>query len=476
MPMLSLVAALSLGALSLGALSLGALSLGTLIGGCGDGKPTGDDSAFGVDGTGSAGPLQVDAALDATLTDQCRQVCGTITATGTGAHGLGYQIESDLDGFLGVEGSLDDQGVGSFCLPTGLSAGVHQLAVHLDAGERQYLMLSLDVRPFGWAYGLDKPQAPMAELPWVPSFTAEQLQADPVLVVHPDTWDSVSLLAPSAILYGGQRLVYFGGTADVDFQLGVASGTGPGDLVEYAGNPILTAAETGATKGDWDYYAQNTPEAMVVDGQVWLYYNGRSETAGGLNIGLATSSDGFHFTRVADNPVLAPTGDETDFDGVGVAHPSVLERPVDFADNEALATRVFELWYASGTLQIGYAISADGQHFERYCDGAVFHGQSGTWDQGVTKAPEVAWQDGHYLMTYSGCGQGCYQVGWAGSDDGIRWITAGAPVIPTQPAPAWNSYGTQEAFIEVGDDGTWSFWYAGTGDDHGEIGLLQDRP
>jgi hypothetical protein len=72
-------------------------------------------------------------------------------------------------------------------------------------------------------------------------------------------------------------------------------------------------------------------------------------------------------------------------------------------------------------------------------------------------------------MTYSGCGQGCYEVGWAASDDGLRWVTPVDPIIEVQPAPAWNSYGMQAAFPERSGD-TWAFWYTGTGVDHGAIG------
>lgn len=337
------------------------------------------------------------------------------------------------------------------------------------------------MRPFGWSYGLDKPTETL-DAPWfVPSFTTEQLTAAPPLPYAESSdegWDTVSALAPSVVVFEGRRYIYYAGTPDTLFGLGIAWAEDEGldDFVRYEGNPVLTADETGAVEGDWDYYAQNTPEALVRDGQVWLYYNGRSEDAGGLNIGLAKSDDGLDFTRIDANPVLAPTGDDDDFDGGGIAHPSVEIRPVDFTDNDAGATEVFELWYASGSLEIGYALSADGVAFERYCGGAVFSGQPGTWDAGETKAPEVLVDaDGRYHMSYSGCGQGCYEVGWAQSRDGIRWTAADDPVIPTQEAPSWNSYGTQEAFIEVDDD-VWRFWYAGTGSNHGSIGYVEYTP
>ena len=450
----------------------------------GGGTDGGGTDSGGTDGgtAGDGGVEITDISIDLpSTTDECREVCGTLSVAGTGSlAGVGFQVESDLDGFMGVEGVLDAKGQAAFCIPGPLSPGEHQLAFHIDARKGLWGMGSLTVKPFGWAYGLDKPIEALDAPDWVPSFTTEQLQADPVFEWTADTWTSVSVLAPTTVWFKDQRFLYFAGTPDTTFYLGVATSTGNTDFVEYAGNPILTSEETGAIVGDWDYYAQNTPEALVVGDELWLYYNGRSEDAGGLNIGLAKSTDGLHFERIAENPVLGPTGVEGDFDSDGIAHPSVEVRDVDFTDNEADATQVTELWYASGTLEIGYAISADGVEFERYCDGSVFAGKGGTWDLGIVKAPEVKHWNGRYYMTYSGCGQGCYQVGWAVSDDGVRWTQADGPVIPIQPVgddgPRWNSYGTQEAFVEIEDDGLWRFWYAGTGDNHGSVGILELRP
>lgn len=454
---------------------------GSTDGGGADGGTDGGGTDGGTTGDGGAVEI-TDIRVDLpAMTDECREVCGTLSVTGTGTlAGIHFQIESDLDGFLEVEGTLDAKGQADFCIPGPLSTGEHRLAFHLDAQKGLWGMGSLTVKPFGWAYGLDKPTEILDEPDWVPEFTTAQLQADPVFTWTADTWTAVSVLAPATVWYKGTRFLYFAGTPDTSFYLGVATSTGNTDFVEYAGNPILTAAQTGAIVGDWDYYAQNTPEALVVGDELWLYYNGRSGETGGLNIGLATSTDGLHFERIAENPVLAPTGVEGDFDSDGIAHPSVEMRDVDFADNEAGAVRVTELWYASGTLEIGYALSADGVTFERYCDGSVFAGQGGTWDLATVKAPEVKYWNDRYYMTYSGCGQGCYQVGWAASNDGVRWAQAEGPVIPIQPAgdggPRWNSYGTQEAFLEIDDDGLWRFWYAGTGDNHGSVGILELRP
>ncbi len=452
-------------------------------GGDGTDSPDSGSGDGGADG-GTATDVTISVSLDADVMDECRSVCGTLTVTGDGQlGGIGWQVESSIEGFLDAQGQLDADGLAEFCIQGPLTPGTHDLAFHVDVGDRAYALASIDVKPFGWAYGLDKPLDILARPDWVPEFTSAELNAEPVFSWQEDTWTEVSVLAPSTAVYKGKRFLYFAGTPDTTFYMGVASSTNDVDwVIENGGQPILTAEQTGAVEGDWDYYAQNTPEAMVIGDELWLYYNGRSGETGGLNIGLAISTDGVNFDRIPQNPVLAGSGVAGDFDETGIAHPSVERRDVDFTDNEADATEVFEMWYASGTLEIGYAISPDGISFERYCDGSVFGGESGSWDAATVKAPEVKRLNDRYYMTYSGCGQGCYQVGWAASNDGIRWAKAADPIIPVQEAPKgadeplWNSYGTQEAFIEIDGDGVWSFWYAGTGNNHGAIGVVDYEP
>lgn len=430
------------------------------------GAPSGPDSGFQRDGGASTVDLPVSFLLSQTEADECQELCASLT----GPAGAAYLVESDRDGFLDVQGQLGDDGQGSACF-AGLSPGEHRLVLHLGGSDERPAQDVL-VHPFGWAWGLDRDDQPPLPLPWVPSFSEEQLTAPPQLEVDPGEWDSFSVLAPSTLKLGSTRLLYYAGTSKVDFSLGIASQDAGGPWRRHEGNPILTATSTGAQTGDWDYYAQNTPEALIVDDEVWLYYNGRAAVDGTLSIGLATSTDGLSFERALDEPVLAPTGLDEDFDGGGVAHPSVLVREVDRLDNAMGASRVFEMWYASGSLQVGYALSSDGRSFQRYCRGPVFSGLPGSWDRRTVKSPEVVYEDGIYQMTYSGCGQGCYQVGWAMSNDGVRWTAHDAPIIPVQASPAWNSFGTQEAFVEVEGD-TWRFWYAGTGESTGQIGLLE---
>lgn len=375
-----------------------------------------------------AKPLTI--TLEATVVDECAGAC-----------------------FV-VEGSSGQDG--RVC--TGpLAPGVQTLT--FEDGDR-VATATVDVRPFGYDYGLDRPSAHLATVPWTP--IVEGLADGPILEGDPDAWDASSVMAPATIGWGDEQLLFYAGTAQEHYALGLATRTSVnGPYEKYEGNPILWPGPPGTTDGSWKNWAQNTPEPEVVGDELWLYYNGQGVSDGRLSIGLAVGSDPRALVDIDANPVLAGTGNPDDWDGRGVAHPSVVQRD-----------GVFELWYASGTdFALGYAVSSDGVEFERYCNNPVFSGQGAqTWDRGHVKAPEVWFDEGDetYFMTYSGCDKGCYQVGWAASSDGLRWVAAPEPVVPSGQAD-WSAQATREAYLAP-HDGTLGFVFTGNDGDIERIG------
>jgi len=86
----------------------------------------------------------------------------------------------------------------------------------------------------------------------------------------------------------------------------------------YEGNPILTPGEPGS----WDdLYVIN---AFVLEDKdtIYLFYTAYNQT-GSRALGLATSVDGYHFTKFIGNPIL--TGDKKGYDAFGVAQAQVLK-------------------------------------------------------------------------------------------------------------------------------------------------------
>ncbi len=92
-------------------------------------------------------------------------------------------------------------------------------------------------------------------------------------------------------------------------------------LRKWEGNPILRG--TGA--GDWEAAAVLNPGAWQENGQVYLLYRACAEYEEyRIYLGLATSTDGFHFTRVSDQPVMSP-GEVGGFDGGCVEDPRIVK-------------------------------------------------------------------------------------------------------------------------------------------------------
>ena len=92
------------------------------------------------------------------------------------------------------------------------------------------------------------------------------------------------------------------------------------------------------------------------NGRTFLWYAGRSVADSSTwRIGLALSSDGVTYTKVAGNPVLVGDSTSEDYDGRGVSMPDVVYDE---------SRQLYRMWYTAtalfGVTSIGYAVSTDG--------------------------------------------------------------------------------------------------------------------
>ncbi len=86
----------------------------------------------------------------------------------------------------------------------------------------------------------------------------------------------------------------------------------------YDHNPILSPGEPGT----WDELFLWTPQIIYDKNVFYLFYLG-GNVKGQMAVGLASSIDGFHFTKFIGNPVLSPG--ENGFDAVTVGPGIVLK-------------------------------------------------------------------------------------------------------------------------------------------------------
>ncbi|HEU5012670.1 MAG TPA: hypothetical protein VFT66_09015, partial [Roseiflexaceae bacterium] len=130
-----------------------------------------------------------------------------------------------------------------------------------------------------------------------------------------------------------------------------------------------------------------------------------------------------------------------------------------------------------GTSDIGYAVSADGIHWERR-DEPVLR-PAAAWERSSLMCPTVLWDDaeGVYKLWYSG--GGWFEpdaIGYATSPDGITWTRPLAePVFQAEPANLWES--ARVAGPHVMRAGDWYYlFYIGYEDlFKARIGLARSR-
>lgn len=123
----------------------------------------------------------------------------------------------------------------------------------------------------------------------------------------------VNVVAPTIVQLSAHsyRMYYqsYGGT-DGGPRIYAASST---DLLSWSrlngGAAVLTPGAAGA----WDSEVTFDPHPRIYGTTTYLYYGGQKDTAGTKTrgIGYATSANGVSFTKYASNPILTPTGGDS---------------------------------------------------------------------------------------------------------------------------------------------------------------------
>lgn len=91
-------------------------------------------------------------------------------------------------------------------------------------------------------------------------------------------------------------------------------------LQKFEGNPILSPSEI----NEWENLVVCNPGAWYENGEFSILYRAAGDDEDHIiHLGLATSNDGFNFTRVSDKPVLSPTPDS--FDSGCVEDPRIVK-------------------------------------------------------------------------------------------------------------------------------------------------------
>jgi len=191
--------------------------------------------------------------------------------------------------------------------------------------------------------------------------------------------------------------------------------------IPYAGEPLQVHSApvlTLGSLGSFDDSGITSSWVVNHDGKKYHYYSGWSlgvTVPFYFYIGLAISEDGGKsFHRVSRSPIL----DRDSVDPYLTGSPCVL-----------IEDHVWRMWYVSGArwrlengqpkhyYHIRYAESRDGIHWDRA--GTVCIDFKSSEEYAISR-PCVIREDDTYKMWYSYRGES-YRIGYAESEDGIRW-------------------------------------------------------
>jgi predicted GH43/DUF377 family glycosyl hydrolase len=196
----------------------------------------------------------------------------------------------------------------------------------------------------------------------------------------------------------------------------------------YENNPILGPGEP----GEWDALSSNTPDVVYHDGVYYLFYTG-SKIVGNMSVGLAISSDGYHFTKYTDNPVFRPS--KNGFDAYAVGATRILK--VD-----SLWWMFYNAMEFAGFSPGPYIGRAMAYHptgtWIRHNAPVLTSGRQGEWDDGfIIPCSVLVLDDGSYMMYYTGGKEyhtfKDFYLGIATSRDGISWEKYNDPATIEPP-------------------------------------------
>ncbi len=86
--------------------------------------------------------------------------------------------------------------------------------------------------------------------------------------------------------------------------------------------PLLAS---GSDPADFDYGRVETPFVLFFNGEYHMYYSGiKTDESGPIAIGHAVSPDGITWAKATPNPVLSPTGNPNEWNGIHVGEPGAI--------------------------------------------------------------------------------------------------------------------------------------------------------
>ena len=225
--------------------------------------------------------------------------------------------------------------------------------------------------------------------------------ANPVLEPGPEgAWDDISPGGPSVILVNSTYHMWYSVFDGINALIGYATSPDGFTWSKDASNPVIEPGPDGA----WDDEGVLSSGVIYEDGIYHMWYDGWD--GANTRIGLATSSDGFNWTKSAGNPVM-DVGPAESWDDASIGFPSVV-----------FDGTTYQMWYTgndsmevgtpfgAGIAGIGYATSPDGSIWTKFEENPILSTGPccAAWDWIAAFLPNVVFDGSKYQMWYSGIG------------------------------------------------------------------------
>lgn len=238
------------------------------------------------------------------------------------------------------------------------------------------------------------------------------------------------------------------------------------DWQRGADSPILPLGPEGA----WDSQHIMAPCVIFEDGLFRLYYTGASSgVSERMNkLGLATSTNGVHFTRHPASPLLSLAHEETQ-----LLTPAILRTPDGRPHREEGKLR---MWLSARTAEpvngathrLLEATSEDGIAWDLDPTSQLLHAY----------APTVIIEDGRYRMWYADVENEGWPIRTATSQDGKTWEVNPEPsLVADQPWEEKEKYGRLIYPFVLKIEGRYGMWYGAFYQDaiHTAIGFATSK-
>lgn len=260
---------------------------------------------------------------------------------------------------------------------------------------------------------------------------------------------------PSVISFGGRYLMYF----SLPGAPGAATGWSVG-IAESRDLKTWTRIGEVTPAGAYEKNGLAAPQALVVDGQVHLFYQTYGNGAADA-ICHAVSADGLRFTRDPTNPIWHPSGAWTAGRAIDAEVVEFQDKWFVYAATRDPAMKIQMLTGAWAPKAKGFSRSA----WTQIGDGPLLKPEL-PWEQDCIEAPSVVRRGDELVMFYAGAYNNApQQIGVATSRDGIHWTRASQEPFLRHGAPgSWNESESGHPGVFTDIDGQSYLFFQGNND------------